>query len=316
MLGGKRILLGVTGSVAAYKAVQLASDLVKSGALVDVALTRGALEFLTPLAFRALTHRQVLTSMFDPNQPEALEHVTLAREVDGVVVAAYPPVGPLRMLQAVRHAGIPLALAREVDLPMEPSDDGGGLVASVEVDFAAGARMAVRHLLELGHRRIAFLCGANPPDRTRNPRYRGYCDALQAAGLEVDPALVFGRNAEESDSALQGYHGMRELWARRTGMTAVVAYNDLIAMGVLAALHEAKVSVPGDVSVVSFDDIPLSAFTTPPLTTVHIPAYEQGVRLVNALTAVSRQRRGLRDVLATRLVVRGSTAPPAAPGGS
>ena len=87
MLGGKRFLLGVTGSVAAYKAVQLASDLVKAGALVDVVLTRGALEFVTPLAFRAITHRDVLTCMFDPNQPEALEHVTLAREVDGVVVA-------------------------------------------------------------------------------------------------------------------------------------------------------------------------------------------------------------------------------------
>jgi phosphopantothenoylcysteine decarboxylase/phosphopantothenate--cysteine ligase len=87
MLGGKRILLGVTGSVAAYKAVQLASDLVKAGALVDVILTRAALEFVTPLSFRAITHRDVFTSMFDPAQPEALEHVTLAREIDAVVVA-------------------------------------------------------------------------------------------------------------------------------------------------------------------------------------------------------------------------------------
>lgn len=87
MLNGKRILLGVTGSIAAYKAVQLASDLVKAGALVDVILTRSALEFVTPLSFRAITHREVFTSMFDPNQPEALEHVALAREVDGVVVA-------------------------------------------------------------------------------------------------------------------------------------------------------------------------------------------------------------------------------------
>lgn len=87
MLGGKRILLGVTGSIAAYKAVQLASDLVKAGALVDVVLTRAALEFVTPLAFRAITHREVFTSMFDPNQPEALEHVTLARQIDAVVVA-------------------------------------------------------------------------------------------------------------------------------------------------------------------------------------------------------------------------------------
>lgn len=87
MLGGKRILLGVTGSIAAYKAVQLASDLVKAGALVDVILTRAALEFVTPLSFRAITHRDVFTSMFDPAQPEALEHVTLAREIDAVVVA-------------------------------------------------------------------------------------------------------------------------------------------------------------------------------------------------------------------------------------
>lgn len=87
MLHGKRILLGVTGSIAAYKAVQLASDLVKAGALVDVILTRSALEFVAPLSFRAITHREVFTSMFDPSQPEALEHVGLARAADGVVVA-------------------------------------------------------------------------------------------------------------------------------------------------------------------------------------------------------------------------------------
>ena len=87
MLKDKRVVLGVTGSIAAYKAADLASKLTQAGALVDVVMTRSAQEFLTPLTFRSLTHRPVVTELFDPDSELAVEHVALADRADIVVVA-------------------------------------------------------------------------------------------------------------------------------------------------------------------------------------------------------------------------------------
>ena len=87
MLDGKRVVLGVTGSIACYKALDLASKLTQAGALVDVVMSYGATQFVTPLAFRSLTHRAVVTDGFDANAEYAVEHVELARQADIIVVA-------------------------------------------------------------------------------------------------------------------------------------------------------------------------------------------------------------------------------------
>ncbi len=87
MLSGKRVVLGVTGSIACYKALDLASKLTQAGALVDVIMSYGATQFVTPLAFRSLTHRPVVTDAFDANAEYAVEHVELARQADIIVVA-------------------------------------------------------------------------------------------------------------------------------------------------------------------------------------------------------------------------------------
>ena len=87
MLSGKRVVLGVTGSIACYKALDLASKLTQAGALVDTIMTRGATQFVTPLAFRSLTHRPVVTDAFDADSEYAVEHVELARQADVIVVA-------------------------------------------------------------------------------------------------------------------------------------------------------------------------------------------------------------------------------------
>jgi len=87
VLTDKKIVLGVTGSIAAYKAVDLASKLTQAGAQVDVIMTKAATEFVTPLTFRSLTHRPVVTEMFDPNSELSVEHVSLARRADIVVIA-------------------------------------------------------------------------------------------------------------------------------------------------------------------------------------------------------------------------------------
>ena len=87
MLSGKRVVLGVTGSIACYKALDLASKLTQAGALVDTIMTHGATQFVTPLAFRSLTHRPVVTDAFDADSEYAVEHVELARQADVIVVA-------------------------------------------------------------------------------------------------------------------------------------------------------------------------------------------------------------------------------------
>src|SRR5262245_33034433 len=86
-LQGKRIVLGVTGSIAAYKALDIASKLMQAGAIVDTVLSYGAKHFVTPLAFRSLTHRPVVTDTFDPNSELAVEHVQLAHQAAAIVVA-------------------------------------------------------------------------------------------------------------------------------------------------------------------------------------------------------------------------------------
>ena len=86
-LVSKHVILGVTGSIAAYKAADLASKLTQAGALVDVLLTESATKFVTPLTFRSLTHRAVVTDLFDADSPEAIEHVAIARRADALLVA-------------------------------------------------------------------------------------------------------------------------------------------------------------------------------------------------------------------------------------
>ena len=86
-IAGKHIVLGVSGSIACYKAADIASKLMQAGALVDVVLTRAAQEFVTPLTFRSLTHRSVITDMFDAQSADPLEHVEVARRADAVVIA-------------------------------------------------------------------------------------------------------------------------------------------------------------------------------------------------------------------------------------
>ena len=86
-LADKHVVLGVTGSIACYKALDLASKLVQAGALVDVIMSHGATQFVTPLAFRSITHRAVVTDSFDPDSEYSVEHVALAQQADVIVIA-------------------------------------------------------------------------------------------------------------------------------------------------------------------------------------------------------------------------------------
>ncbi len=218
-----------------------------------------------------------------------------SRHVDGLIVSG-PRTDDEELARLVAD-GFPVVLQGS-----SPSLD----TDSVDVDNRAGARAAVDHLIALGHRRVACITNAPLPYTAAAERLGGYRDALEAAGIADDPELV----AEGSFDAASGRAAMHDLLLRAPDLTGVFAGSDIVAFGALRAIREAGRQVPGDVSVVGFDDIPLARHFDPPLTTIRIPARELGAAAGRAL--LDRLGGGTgseRRLLPTELVVRDSTGP-------
>ncbi|MFJ8894504.1 LacI family DNA-binding transcriptional regulator [Leifsonia sp. NPDC102414] len=198
----------------------------------------------------------------------ALDHLA-AQAVDGIVVVA--PERPV--VDALRSAAVGVPF-----VTLHGSQDPGG--DGVFVDQVAGARLAVRHLLDLGHRRIAHLAG--PPEWAEAAaRQRGFTAELAAAGLEgivTEPGDWTSASGARIGAALLAGAAGRDV-------TAVFSSNDQMALGLLHALRSAGRRVPEDVSVVGFDDIPEAAYFAPPLTTVRQDFAELGRRCVARLLA-------------------------------
>jgi LacI family transcriptional regulator len=183
-------------------------------------------------------------------------------------------------------------------------------VATVGATNWAGGLSAVRHLLGLGHRRIAVIGGPVAMLCSR-ARISGYGSALASAGIEVDPALVRHGNFDH----ISGYNAARELLELADPPTAVFAGSDVQAFGVAEAARVTGRRIPEDLSVVGFDDLPISRWYSPPLTTVRQPLAEMGRTAAAMLAAMidGREPDGRQVELATELVVRSSTAPYEAP---
>jgi DNA-binding LacI/PurR family transcriptional regulator len=200
----------------------------------------------------------------------------------------------------LRAKGIPFVV---FDPTAEVPDD----VPFVGATNWSGGRAATRHLLELGHRRIAMIAG---PDHVLCCRARldGYRAAMDAAGLLPDPALVAraGLTREDGRAAAAG------LLSRPCRPTAVFCANDLQALGVYQAARAAGLRIPADLSVVGFDDLPVVAWVDPPMTTVHQPLTEMAVAATELALMLGRgepaPQAGLE--IGTTLTVRESTAPP------
>jgi DNA-binding LacI/PurR family transcriptional regulator len=147
-------------------------------------------------------------------------------------------------------------------------------VTNVVLDQERGARVALEHLLALGHRKIAFMKG-QPFSSDSADRWKGVCRVAEELGLEMDPDLIV--NLEVDDPSPQvGYPYAKQLLARKKPFTALFAYNDISAIGAIRAIQEEALRVPQDVSVVGFDDIQWAAFHTPSLTTVRQPLGKMG----------------------------------------
>jgi DNA-binding LacI/PurR family transcriptional regulator len=233
------------------------------------------------------------TTEGDADREEQYLNLLRAKQVDGALVDGLR-LPPDRIARFVRDGFPIVCLDRDVDSTSVPL---------VQVDNRLGARMATEHLLSLGHTRIAHVAGA-PELGISDERVEGYREAIVAAGLTPDPGLVASGGFTEEG----GYHATRQLMGR--GFGAVFAANDLSAVGVICALAEQGWRVPEDVSVVGFDDLRLSAFTTPPLTTVRQPAAEIAERATQLLLDLARggEVEQQLHLLPPELVVRGSTA--------
>ncbi|WP_310384186.1 LacI family DNA-binding transcriptional regulator [Roseateles sp.] len=239
----------------------------------------------------------------DPKRQQQYMRTLLEKRVDGLLLSS---------------AGDDEALARIFKLASVPTVTVDRLVAGaradrVSVDNSQGAYNAVKHLLDLGHRRIACISGPAEFEVARE-RVEGWRRALQEAGVEIDESLVIVSDF----SSLGGYDATKRLLLTHSPATAqhpvtsIFASNDMMAIGALRAAAELGLKLPQQLSIVGFDDIELSRYVFPALTTVGC-----GVRLLGAeagrvlIARIENPGEVLKDVLLTpHLVVRESTAPP------
>ncbi|BDG62356.1 LacI family DNA-binding transcriptional regulator [Caldinitratiruptor microaerophilus] len=229
----------------------------------------------------------------DPAHEEHYLAILRQRQVDGLVlIASSAAVG-----HRIARADFPAVVFVDRVPPGAEAD-------AVVVDNREGVRTATRHLLGLGHRRIAFV-GGSAGSGTSEDRLAGYLAALAEAGLNPDPGHIRAGDFTYDG----GYAAGRALLGSPDRPTAVVAANDLMAIGVLRAAAELGLRVPDDVAVVGYDDIPLAGMLNPPLTTVAQPTYEMGERAARMLLerlAGKAPPEPRRVVLPARLVVRRS----------
>ncbi len=173
---------------------------------------------------------------------------------------------------------------------------------SIGCDNVDGGLQATRHLLNLGRRRIAFLGNTSRRCPEFAARYEGYRDALREAGLAPRSSL----KVDAENLTADGFRAIGELLASGSDFDAVFAVTDVIAIGAMRALQEHGRSVPGDVSVVGFDDVSLAAFVSPALTTVRQDIREASEALVSSIVGMIEGRPVKSTLMAPRLVVRES----------
>ena len=165
--------------------------------------------------------------------------------------------------------------------------------SSVTIDDLNEAKRAVGHLVDQGHSKIAILLGSTCDSSISELRYRGYCQALEEAGIKLDEELVQETGNFSMEAA---YEGMAKLLKRRDDVTAVFVIADSMAMAAMRAIHDAGKSVPGDISVIAIDGIPMSAYSVPALTTLVQPKKDMGEEPVRLLLDMTEGKAGHRHV--------------------
>ncbi len=220
--------------------------------------------------------------------------VSLLQHIADGVIAILPY--EVNYLDSLANASVPV-----VTIDSQTDDTP---FPSVISDSYQGGRLAMQHLADLGHRRIGFITGKTRLTSARD-RLQAFHDSVGQLGLDRDPALVVSGNYLQTG----GFDATNELLALPERPTAIFASNDMSAIGAMAAIREAGLKVPQDISLVGFDDIPLARQVHPPLTTIRQPLQEMGRAAVNMLLPLilGLELPSRQTVLPTELVVRAST---------
>jgi DNA-binding LacI/PurR family transcriptional regulator len=259
-------------------------------------------ELVQAIETAAYTHGYTVilaSSNAEPEREIAAVDMLRSKRVDGVIVTS-SRVGTLYQ-ERLNRLGAPVVLVNS------HSQLGGKYTFAIGVDNRHGASVATEHLIELGHRRIAYVTGpaAHSDDVDR---LAGYRDALEQANIDFDPASIVAGTG----LACGGEEALPQLLAFAQPVTAAFCYNDMTAIGLLRAARGAGLLIPEDLAVVGFDDIPLASYVRPSLTTIRQPTSEMGrqaLQMVLALRSeVGQVRSEVSDVeLRGELIVRESS---------
>ena len=309
-------------SVATVSRVLNRKEIVREETSNQVLAAAKSLRYIPNVAARSLSIRRsqtvgiVLPEVHGEFFSEVIRGIDVAARKDRyhiLVSGSHSDVGEMGEVLEAMHGRVDglVVMAPDVaidslreqlprDLPMVLLNSSDERHAAITIDNYGGARTMMRHLTDLGHTRIAFITGpaANADARER---LRGYRTAMR--GLER--LELAGDFTEEA-----GHEAIKQLLGRESMPTAIFAANDSMAVGALSALRDAGVDVPGQVTVVGFDDIPIARFVNPPLTTIHVDISELGRRAFAVLLELLAhpKSRVQRERIATSLIVRKSSA--------
>ena len=257
-------------------------------------IVRGIEDVLTPAGYSAL----LVNTDNDPAREKSLITTLRSRQVEGLIVATALLEHPL--LSELHAQGVKMVLVNRRVADLE--------LPSITPDDATGVALAVKHLVGLGHRRIVHVAGPQTTS-TGVTRARAFSSALRDHGIKDDPSLIVSCDYWIESAGARAVRGLLDSGAE---FTAVVAGNDLIALGCYDVFAERGLSCPDDISVVGFNDMPFLDKLQPPLTSVGVPHHQVGVEaarmLLEALNEPDRPPRSV--LLPLSLNVRGSTAPP------
>lgn len=232
----------------------------------------------------------------DPARELSYLKVLLSRQVDGMILISTGALAESLALLASHHTPV-VMVDRSANMPYTDV---------IYTDNHVGGALATQHLIEYGHRRIACITGPSHLTPSAD-RVAGYHEAMRRAGLPVASGWVISGDFQSTS----GFIASQTLLAHSQRPTAIFACNDLMAIGVLRAAHEAGLRVPADLSVVGYDDIALASYVVPPLTTIAQPSQQLGLEAVERLIQRVRNPNSpvTQSMLPVSLVQRESSAP-------
>lgn len=235
-------------------------------------------------------------SDFDPAAEERLIRRLVERRVDGLILTGSDR--PPHLYELLEKNAVPYIVTWKLT--------DGEHRPSVSFDNYRAGRMAMAHLIELGHRRIGLVCGRTRVNDRARERRRAYEDALREANIDVLEELIFERDFE----FIEGSAAMRRMLESPERPTAVFCANDIQAIGALQECLESGLKVPQDMSIIGFDDLPIARYVRPRLTSIHVPAARMGhIAAERLFTMIANENEIGTEEIPVELIVRESTGP-------